>query len=39
MDESDGIDYVCLTNLKDWVMYLDMDTLVNAKGKIEEVLK
>ena len=39
MDESDGIDYVCLTNLKDWVIYPDMNTVVNSKGKIEEVLK
>lgn len=37
VDGIDAIDYVHLTTLKDWVMYPDMNTVNDAKIKIETI--
>ena len=39
VDGSDSTDYVHLTNLKDWVMYPNEDSVNSAKNKIKEVIK
>lgn len=39
VDGEDAKDYVHLTNLKDYVMYPDMETVKNAKEKIESITK
>lgn len=39
VDGVDGIDYVHLTNLKDWVMYPNEDSVNSAKNKMKSILK
>ena len=38
LDGSDTIDYVHLTNLKDWVMYPSESSVENAKQKLKEIM-